>query len=210
MAVQYRVTATALTVRKAPKQTAAALGYLAMNEIVAEVDDPLNGYWRHVHRSDGLDGFASHKYLMPVSAVAPGDRFPWMPIARGELGVSRFSGTPDNPRIVEYLRSTTLDHASASQDETFWCSAFTNWCVEKAGLAGTDSAWARNWLKWGKKLTEPVEGCIVVYSRGDGGHVGFFISQTSTTIQTLGGNQGDAVTIAGQERSRLLGFRTSP
>lgn len=208
MAIQYRVTASHLNVRARPDTAGRILGVLNKGDIVTEADDPDNGYWRKVRRSDGLEGFASQKYLLAIGAVEPGDRFPWMPIARGEVGVSRFVGAADNPRIAEFLKSTTLDAPFAKQDETPWCSGFVNWCVEKAGIAGTDSAVARSWLNWGKKTDDPVEGCVVVYKRSQGrGHVGFFISQSGSKIQTLGGNQSDAVTIAPQSKSDLLGFR---
>ena len=208
MGFQYRVTAAHLNVRATPSLTGRIVGTLNQGDIVSEIDDPQNGYWRRVRRSDGLEGFASQKYLLTIGDVSPGDRFPWMPIARGEVGVSRFPGSADNPRIAEFLQSTTLVPGAASQDETPWCSGFVNWCVERSGIAGTDSAVAKSWLHWGKKLSDPVEGCIVVYDRGGAkGHVGFFISQSGATIQTLGGNQSDAVTIAGQPKSKLLGFR---
>ncbi len=212
MAIQYRVTATALTVRATPDINGAVKGHLQKDDIVNEVTDPQNGYWRRIRRNDGLEGFSSQKYLLPIGAVSAGDRFPWMPIARGELGVAEILGDASNPRIEEYLHSTTLPNVFADTNETPWCSGFVNWCVEKAGVAGTDSAVARSWLNWGKKTTAPVEGCIAVFKRDAGkGHVGFFISQTATKVKLLGGNQpGDLVSLADSKKSDLLGFRTLP
>ena len=118
------------------------------------------------------------------------------------------TGSGDNPRIVEYLQSTTLDAPEACQDETPWCSAFANWCVERAGHAGTDSAWARSWLTWGVATDTPREGCIVVLDRGAGsGHVGFFVMGTATEIRLLGGNQSDLVGERSYPRQRLMGYR---
>ena len=80
---------------------------------------------------------------------------PWLEIAEREQGVAEVPGAGDNPRVVDYLMSTTLGSLENQNDETPWCSAFVNWCMEQAGIKGTNSAWARSWLDWGK---EPEEG----------------------------------------------------
>lgn len=208
MPTKLRVTATSLNVREAPSITAKPIGFLKQGDEVKEISRSGDGYWIKVEKG-ALSGWASHKFLTAVvSDVAADGNFPWMPIARAEIGVKEFPGAGDNPRIVEYLRSTTLDPSSASNDETFWCSCFVNWCVERAGLEGTDSAWARSWLNWGKKITTPKVGCITVFKRdGNSGHVAFYISETATKIKVLGGNQSDAVNISDYKKSDLLGYR---
>ena len=90
-----------------------------------------------------------------------------------------------------------------------------NFCVEKSGNDGTNSALARSWLGWGKPLARPTKGCVVVLWRGSEngrqGHVGFFVRTVGTKIEILGGNhddpQGDKVSIARFPKSRLLGYR---
>jgi len=131
----------------------------------------------------------------------------WLRIAIKEIGVREYEGQTDNPRIVEYLNSTTLGSPDNLNDETLWCSAFVNWCVEQSGVKGTDSAWARDWLHWGQSMDNPIIGCIVVFSRGDGGHVGFYIDKTPSHIKVLGGNQNHEVNISSYPKSRLLGYR---
>ncbi len=127
-------------------------------------------------------------------------------------------GDADNPRIVEYLRSTNLDAPSSSQDETSWCSAFVNWCVERAGYEGTDSAWARSWLNWGKDAgSDPPIGAIVVLQRPPdptSGHVGFLVEKPNLALPVeqrviglLGGNQSDSVKVSSYPATRLLGYR---
>lgn len=208
MPAQYNVTATMLNVREAPSVTAKPVGFLKLGDVVTEVSRSGDGYWLKITTSK-LDGWVSHKFLAAVVPASPaGKTFPWMPIALAEQGVKEFPGSGDNPRIVEYLHSTTLDPSSASNDETFWCSAFVNWCVERAGLEGTDSAWARSWLNWGKKIDVPKPGCIVVFKRdANSGHVAFYIGETATKIKVLGGNQSDAVNISEYKKSDLLGYR---
>ena len=136
--------------------------------------------------------------------------YPWLPIAQKELGVKEVPGPGDNPRIVEYLKSTSLGSPDNKNDETPWCSAFVNWCVEQARFKGTNSAWARSWLKWGREqdIGDSWLGCICVLERGlDFGHVGFLVAYDDDRVKLLGGNQGDAVTEAWFPMERVLAYR---
>ena len=196
--LKFRVTAHKLNVRAEPKLTGDVIGTLEKDEIVELVSTSGDNYWHKIKRLDGLVGWSSHKYLVKeADGIVTPEKFPWMPIAMKEIGVKEFSGAADNPRVVEYLRSTTLGDPYRSNDETSWCSAFANWCVEKAGFAGTDSAMARSWLHWGEETDTPERGCIVVFWREDPdgpyGHVGFFVRETDAGIVVLGGNQSDQV-----------------
>lgn len=148
------------------------------------------------------------------------EEFPWMPIALAERGTVEVTGGGDNPRILEYLRTTTLPANMAAEDETAWCSAFVNWCVEQAGIRGTRSAAARSWLEWGKAIEVPRRGCIAVFSRPTASptsaHVAFYISTIAprvaapaTGYTVLGGNQMNRVGVNVYAASRLLGFRVA-
>lgn len=129
----------------------------------------------------------------------------WFLIAQKEVGIVETPGPKNNPKILKYHQATTL---KATADEVPWCSSFVSWCLEESKHKSTKSAWARSYLNWGKKLDKPVLGCIVVFSRGDNsGHVGFFVSQTSTSILVLGGNQDDQVKYKYYPKARLLGYR---
>lgn len=207
---KFIVTAHRLNLRAEPRLTAAVLKMLNKEEELNLISISGDGYWYKVETNDDETGWVSHKYLRAAAQddlIAAQEEFLWMPPAIAEIGVKEFNGDADNPRIVEYLSSTNLSKSMADQDETAWCSAFVNWCVEKAGYAGTDSAWARNWLNWGQELKKPRRGCIVVFSRGSGGHVGFYMGKTGSNVKVLGGNQGDAVSIAAYPADRLLGYR---
>lgn len=135
------------------------------------------------------------------------DHLPWIEFAVGELGVTEAPGEADNPRIVEYHAATSLH---SKDDETPWCSAFANWCMWKAGIEGTKSAAARSWLRWGDRV-EPRFGCVVILWRGaptsEQGHVGFYVKEDDSNVYLLGGNQGDAVSVARYPKTRVLGFR---
>lgn len=127
-------------------------------------------------------------------------------IAKGEIGTHEVKGG-ENPRILEYHDCTTLN---ACEDEVPWCSAFANWCHKQAGIEGTHSAAARSWLKWGKALEMPVEGCIVILKRGNdpnSGHVGFYVKSEGEAIIVLGGNQSDQVKESRFAKKDVLGYR---
>jgi uncharacterized protein (TIGR02594 family) len=141
--------------------------------------------------------------------------YPWMKIARSKLGIHEIPGPRANAFIVECLKSTTIGKPENQSDETPWCSAFANRIMQLAGIKGTNSAWARSWLDWGREPTDDEfgEGVIVILERGpDSGHVGFLVdweySQVGgDKVKLLGGNQGDAVSLAWFPMDRVLGYR---
>jgi uncharacterized protein (TIGR02594 family) len=180
----------------------------------------LDGSWVQVDvNGDGAaDGFMSRDFLKAVSGglplPAPPHPTPYA-VAQAELArdVHEIAGPQDNPRIVLYHTTTT---GGAAPDETAWCSSFVNYCVEQAGLTGTDSKWARSWhdTGWGHEVTgEPRPGDIVVWRRRvgqeDGGHVAFFVEKLGTDfIRVLGGNQSDRVRIATYPVNGAVGATT--
>lgn len=162
-----------------------------------------SGDWAKLDRNgDGTaDGYVHTGFLkvlsggFPLHTVAARSAYD---IAQAELakGMAEVPGPGNNPRIVMYHRSTNA--WSGVDDGTAWCSSFVNFCVEQAGMSGTDSQNARSWQDWGRDATsDPTEGDIVVFARGklDGtaGHVGFFVSDLGSTIKVLGGNQGHRI-----------------
>lgn len=71
--------------------------------------------------------------------------------------------------------------------------------------------WARNWAGFGTKAAKPSLGDILVFERaGGGGHVGIYVGEDATAYHVLGGNQGDAVSIARVAKDRCLAVRRCP
>jgi conserved hypothetical protein TIGR02594 len=132
----------------------------------------------------------------------------WLQHAEREIGVTEIPGEVHEDRILQYHKCTSL---KATDDETPWCSAFVNWCMERAGIKGTNSAAARSWLDWGQVLDTPREGCIAIFKRGKppSGHVTFYVgpSPDPTYINCLGGNQGDMVKCSRYAIADILGYR---
>jgi uncharacterized protein (TIGR02594 family) len=70
---------------------------------------------------------------------------------------------------------------------------------------------ARAWASWGQHMTYPAHGCIVVFARKGGGHVGIVTGETTNgDLLVLGGNQGDAVNIRAFPRARVIAYRWPP
>jgi uncharacterized protein (TIGR02594 family) len=67
---------------------------------------------------------------------------------------------------------------------------------------------AKDWSNgWGIRLDKAMPGCVVVFERQGGGHVGFFLGVTkSDELVVLGGNQSNMVNIAKFSKERLIGY----
>lgn len=127
------------------------------------------------------------------------------------LGVREFPDPGENPRIVEYLKVVGL----GPDDETSWCSAFVAWCHQQAQVPIPHvTGAARSWLKWGQSVGEPRVGDVAVLWRGSRsswqGHVGLWVGGGGGAAILLGGNQGDAVSVAPFSTQRVLGYRRRP
>jgi uncharacterized protein (TIGR02594 family) len=135
----------------------------------------------------------------------------FLKIAMWQLGTKEIKGSKDNPQIVEYASYTGI--TDIKNDDIPWCSTFVNWCAKKAGLKYSGKANARSWLRVGKTVRNPEPGDVVVFWRGDKnswkGHVAIFLGFNSdaTRVFCLGGNQGDAVSIADYDAKKVLGYR---
>ena len=130
----------------------------------------------------------------------------WLTAAQADIGLREVPGAPTAPRIVQWLRDL---RAWWKDDETPWCGTACAAWMRAAGIT-PPKAWyrAREWATWGQPLTVPVLGCIVVFERQGGGHVGLVAGIDSAgRLMVLGGNQGNAVSIAPFDRSRVLAYR---
>lgn len=134
----------------------------------------------------------------------------WLQHARLFLGAKEVVGPQHNDVVLGFWRVLGLSHGT---DEVPWCMGFVMAMLQHAGYPYLKSAWARDGLKYkgksGKvlKLDKPAYGCIVVFSRGSGGHIGFVVGRDRNgNLMVLGGNQSNAVTIAPFDEERVLGY----
>lgn len=132
-------------------------------------------------------------------------------IALSQIGIAEIRGKKDNPEVLKYFNEIGFN-GEMLKDETAWCSAFANWCCQRAGEKMTRKLTARSWLKIGRTVHDsPRMGDVVVLWRESmeswKGHVGFFIRQDENWIWVLGGNQNNKVCIKAYHQNRLLDFR---
>ncbi|MBM3150753.1 MAG: TIGR02594 family protein [Chloroflexi bacterium] len=188
------------------------VGELALEETVDAVEISPDKVWLKIVTARGLRGWCLRDFLVSLGAegrVQAHEEYPWLPIAFGEFGMREFPGSPDNPRILEYLNSTVLESKyDYLPDETDWCAAFVNWCVEKAGIPSNNSPMAVSWTRWGRPLAVPRRGCVVTFKWDNGGsHVAFYLGESGAYIHALGGNQNDAVWINSYKKVYASSYR---
>lgn len=132
-------------------------------------------------------------------------------VAFKELGQTEIPGSEHNPRIIAYAEQSNFP--GIRDDETPWCSIFVNFCCDELNYERSGQANARSWLQVGDEPVIPKPGDIVVFWRENihswKGHVGFYLghSQDRKKVFCLGGNQGNAVSIAGFDATKVLGYR---
>ena len=133
----------------------------------------------------------------------------WVQSARRYLGVAEIPGVAENPIIQRWLRKL---RAAWNSESVPWCGTFVATCLDECGLP-KPVHWYRAlaYLDYGEHIFTPMLGCIVVFSRTGGGHVGFAAGRNEHgAYMILGGNQGDRVSIAAFDTARVLGYRWPP
>lgn len=135
---------------------------------------------------------------------------PWIAVARSLIGEREIKGPKHNSKILKMWAS--IRSSWFKDDETPWCAGYLGHCLEEVGIKSTRSAAARSYEKFGVELKVPAYGCIVVFSRAGGGHVGFVVGKDRRgNLMVLGGNQGDMVKISpyaprGAKGSRVTAY----
>lgn len=134
---------------------------------------------------------------------------PWVAAARRHLGEREIKGMAHNPVIVGFWKAARL--AGIKNDEVPWCAGFVGAMLESCNIRSARSDSSRAYLKWGERIEAPEYGCVVVFRRPGGGHVGFCVGVDQIgRLLILGGNQHDRVGIDPFDRARALGFRRVP
>ena len=163
---------------------------------------------------DGIPGprtiaqltLADHREQPPLRAE-PAEPA-WLTLARGDLGVVEGVGKSNNPKVVRFFADAGF--AGVKDDAVAWCAASVGAWLARAGRKPSGSLAARSYEAWGVGLAEPRLGCIGVKRRGSSswqGHVGIVVGASRDKVFMVGGNQGDAVTVAAFPRSEFTGFR---
>lgn len=133
----------------------------------------------------------------------------WLTLARAQIGVREIVGPKHSPVIMGWIRElgAKVLGVQVNDDETPWCGTFMAWLMKRSGLtpppiAGRAAQWGRVG-KWGRELLGPRLGCILVFTRAGGGHVGLYLGEDATHFHVLGGNQSNSVSITRIAKDRL-------
>lgn len=207
----HRALTDAIYMREGPGETYPQTVELKFNRVVnVDLISP-NGKWKHCTNAWGESGWYPIERLGKLGDVAiqkPQEDFRYLPIAFAEYGTREIPGNPSNPRIQEYIRSTDLARYPSLPDETDWCACFVNWCIEKAGLASTNSAVVSPWRNWGVRPPSIRRGSVITFRWDDGWeHVSFYLGDIGNYVVCLGGNQSDAVWISVYHKKYVTAFR---
>lgn len=119
----------------------------------------------------------------------------WMDAAKAKIGVREVPGAGNSSVIMGWakkLGGAVLGMAYGA-DSIPWCGLFVAQCISEAGLKPPPIAVrAKAWATWGEEC-QPQYGAVLVFNRDGGGHVGFYVGESTTAYKVLGGNQGDKV-----------------
>lgn len=146
-------------------------------------------------------------------------------VARSYVGTKEIKGAKHEPKIIQLIKDAEKatsqnlswlfgkkpDGTTNYEDETAWCGSFIGGVMAQAGLGSkVPKAFyqAKAWNTVGTKLNKAAYGCLVIFNRASGGHVGIVVGKTSAgRLKVLGGNQSDAVNIMDFDTSRVVGYR---
>lgn len=137
---------------------------------------------------------------------------PWIVTAESLMFTNETPGSGNNPTIIGWAKNSLRGWGKSyyKQDSIPWCGLFVAHCF----MANDINIYkdienplsALEWNQFGVKTT-PCYGAVMVFKRSGGGHVGFYMSEDSSTYHILGGNQSDSVNITRVEKSRFVGAR---
>ncbi|MEG3166476.1 TIGR02594 family protein [Sphingomonas sp. PB2P19] len=139
----------------------------------------------------------------------------WLTAAKAKLGTKEAAGSANSATILGWAKrlGTKVLGIIYNADSVPWCGVFVAYCLQEDGIEPPSVAVrATSWSTWGQALRPErlAPGAIMVFERPGGGHVGFYVGEDAKAYHILGGNQGDAVTIARVVKTRCIARRWPP
>ena len=133
----------------------------------------------------------------------------WLSVGRAFIGLAEVPGAASSPVIAHWARDIGAP-AWYDDDDKPWCAVFLNRVMLACQLpmsgTGFELLRAASFESWGVPTT-PRLGAILVFARPEGRHVGLYCGETDTAYHVLGGNQGNAVSLAWIDKARLSACR---
>lgn len=138
----------------------------------------------------------------------------WMAVARKYEGLKEVPGPKSHPTVLQWAKNLGgFVKSFVEDDATPWCALAMNGILSECGLpvsgpAGSaDLLRAKSFATYGSPLIKPCLGAILVFTRAQGGHVGFYVGETEKLYRVLGGNQDDAFRESWIHKSRCIAIR---
>ena len=130
----------------------------------------------------------------------------WLTKAESYIGLKEITGPHHNPQILKFWEEIKL--GGINDDETPWCAAFVGGVLEESDIRSSRSGMAKSYMNWGTELKKPTIGCVVVFTRKGGGHVGFVEGvDKNGNLYVLGGNQSDTVSVKLFKTDNVVSYR---
>jgi len=135
-------------------------------------------------------------------------------------GIREISGPSSHPQILAWLKRTeSLYPTDLTIDDSkyAWCGVLVGNMVLDEIAAGNATMpkppayfqAAAKWRQWGTQIAfkSAQRGDVIVLTRTGGFHVAILSGLTKTGAKVIGGNQGDALSIAEYPWSRVVAVR---
>ena len=132
-------------------------------------------------------------------------------VARLCEGLAEIPGPQSNPVIVRWAKD--IGAPAYTDDSVAWCAVAQNrWVMTcgwpmSAARGSYDLLRAKSFETWGQKLEAPALGCVMVFKRPEGAHVGIYVGERIDAYRVLGGNTSNAVAEAWLAKDRLTAIR---
>lgn len=133
----------------------------------------------------------------------------WVRFGLAEIGVLEDTRPGRSHKRIEDYHAVT--YAGAAPDDVPWCSSWTAYVFESAGIRSTRSKTAASWATWGVAVT-PRAYAVAVFGKtdqdaGGSGHVGICLGISGKELYLLGGNQNNRVSIATRRTIDVVAWR---
>jgi uncharacterized protein (TIGR02594 family) len=126
-------------------------------------------------------------------------------------GTAEVVGKGSNKTIIGWrdeLNAAGVKITGYSDDDIPWCGLFAAIVAQRADKTVVkEPLWARNWALFGSKAAKASLGDCLVFERGNGGHVGWYVAEDAACYHVLGGNQSNKVCITRIQKSRCIAVR---
>lgn len=135
----------------------------------------------------------------------------WLNVFETLEGIQEIPGPTSNPVILNWAKTIGAPDWYNNDDQA-WCALVMNRVLMAAQqpMSGTGFALlrAQSFEHYGEELLgPPALGCLMVFKRPAGYHVGLYLGERKDAYRILGGNQSNAINKTWIEKGRLIAQR---